>query len=79
MTNQTPSRSTRQNIANGQASPSYSQRLFSPSSIEKRTYYDKGPSADYRNVLQRNQEIEHMLSKEEIFKIQNALLEAKPN
>ena len=48
------------------------------SPFTKTTYYERGPTAEFRNVLQTGQDIENMLSKEEIYKIQNALLEAKP-
>lgn len=52
--------------------------LMSPSTC-KSHYYDKGPTSEVRGILQRDQPIESVLSKEEIFKLQNSLLEAKPS
>ena len=48
----------------------------SPKTVNAINYYEKGPTAEYRPLLRANQNIENILSKEEIFKIQNTLLEA---
>ena len=35
-------------------SPNRTPRAFSPSTHDKRSYYDRGPSAEYRLLLNRN-------------------------
>ena len=66
----TPTRENKENFMNSFSSPSHTpNRAFSPNSVKPASYYEKGPQADYRSVLGRNQDIDHMLSKEEIFKI----------
>ncbi|CDW71930.1 UNKNOWN [Stylonychia lemnae] len=71
-TSKTPTRKTLQNLEH---TPDGYPLVTN--SQDGTAYYEKGPSAEFRQVLQYGQDIESMLSKEEIYKIQNALLEAR--
>ena len=56
-----------------QSKDTYANLLASPVLSENyltvHNYYEKGPTAEYRPILKSGQDIESMLSKEEIFKI----------
>ena len=41
------------------------------------SYYDKGATAEFRTLLQPSAKIDDILSIEEVYKMQNALLEAR--
>ena len=71
VTDRTPPRDNKENFMNSFSSPGQTPKnvTISPQSNKQMSYYEKGPQADYRTVLGRNQDIDSMLSKEEIFKI----------